>query len=58
MGIGPGHIPWPLFPYFRTGGCTALQINVILFAAMSYTAIDKIIVALKMDSHINDTIKV
>ena len=29
----------------------------ILFGAMSYTVIDKIIVALKMDSLINDTIK-
>ena len=29
----------------------------ILFGAMSYTVIDKIIVALKMDSLINDAIK-
>ena len=29
----------------------------ILFGAMSYTIIDKIIVALKMDSLINDAIK-
>ena len=29
----------------------------VLFGAMSYTVIDKIIIALKMDSLINDTIK-
>jgi ribose transport system permease protein len=29
----------------------------VFFGAMSYTIIDKIIVALKMDSLINDTIK-
>lgn len=29
----------------------------VLFGTMSYTVIDKIIVALKMDSLINDTIK-
>ena len=44
-------------PHCHCHGFFAQHMLGILFGAMSYTIIDKIIVALKMDSLINDAIK-